>query len=412
MLGRKKGDNSIPIIGLEKVGDADHSYHIKHLREIGHAITSFLLKKKKKNRGARGLGEAAQHWLDLTRRMFCHLGPEEFKNTIKEVIKFEGTKFEETGLKTDLVDGISSVKFSFKDGDEIFAAEAMTHLLQKGAEHLVGSAMAAAMEFFLSTTLSKVWRDHAIGVFEESAYGMSYDFLANYLMDDSHSPAERFTTIRLLRSWLDLYDNAYEKKYSKQLLDWENKLMLIGAKQYAGWSGNGPKKGADYQYFVETYTFIARLFKFINFAATARSYYGDSADSIEEARRKFIDADRGFIYIAWAPYLNKIWEADLKKKGLSDCVKIGYSEDPDVRKDQIAGNIGTPDSIEIIDAWPVMNMREAEKVVHNKLDRFRLSPERELFGLEVDESISKVDEILQKVYGPSVKQRKTSSGFG
>ncbi|BEV36790.1 hypothetical protein CREGCYN_16020 [Synechococcus sp. M16CYN] len=67
--------------------------------------------------------------------------------------------------------------------------------------------------------------------------------------------------------------------------------MVYGAFYFKEWTGRGPKKSLSYPCFLERFTFIARLFKFINFAATAQSYYGDSADSPEEARRKSIDKD-------------------------------------------------------------------------------------------------------------------------
>ncbi|WP_042503548.1 competence protein CoiA family protein [Parasynechococcus marenigrum] len=189
-------DPSTPIIGLQKVDDSMYPEKIKHLRDIGSAITSFLLKKNKKNKGARDLGEAAQYWLDLNKSTFSKFGPEKYKKDISKNIKYEGTNFSDNGLKTDYVEEISSLKFTFRDGDEIFAAEAMTHLLQKGAEPLVGAAMAAAMELNLSTKLSQVWRDQGLGVFEEKKYGMGLDFFVDYLNDVKQSPAEHFTTVK------------------------------------------------------------------------------------------------------------------------------------------------------------------------------------------------------------------------
>ena len=53
-------------------------------------------------------------------------------------------------------------------------------------------------------------------------------------------------------------------------------------------------------------------------------------------------------------------------------------------KKEIAGNFAPPDSIEIVDYYPVIDMTKAEKFVHNKLKKYRLSSNREVFGLEKD----------------------------
>ncbi|BEV36791.1 hypothetical protein [Synechococcus sp. M16CYN] len=102
-------------------------------------------------------------------------------------MKLEGTTFEKTGIKTELVKQLKGLKFSFRDGDEIFAAEAITHLLQKGAEPLVGAAIAAGIELYLSNELSRAWREHAdLGIFEDNKYGIPIDLFINYLEDTSH----------------------------------------------------------------------------------------------------------------------------------------------------------------------------------------------------------------------------------
>ena len=162
-------------------------------------------------------------------------------------------------------------------------------------------------------------------------------------------------------------------------------------------------------YYQSMYHWLFRLFKYVNLRQTALEFYGDDAASPAEIARNSIDSKRGFIYIAWAPYLKGIWEPDLKRKGFKDCVKIGYSDDPDRRKTEIAGNIGPADSVSIESVWAVFDMKQAEKFIHRKLNRFRLSQDREIFGLGIEEAESKLNELIEEYSKP--KSKSSSKGF-
>ena len=155
---------------------------------------------------------------------------------------------------------------------------------------------------------------------------------------------------------------------------------------------------------------MMRLFKFINLRELSAEFYGDQRFSPAESRLRSIDADRGFIYIAWAPFFKDIWKEDLLNKSFIDCVKIGYSDDPERRKDEIAGNICPPESIEIIDYFPVFEMKKAENLVHRKLNKFRILGNREMFGLTQDEAKTNVKRVLDKYQQQSIKT-KLGKGF-
>ena len=134
----------------------------------------------------------------------------------------------------------------------------------------------------------------------------------------------------------------------------------------------------------------------VDFHNLAKEFYGDNAKSPAELRRLSIDKNRGFIYVAWSDYFKDIWKKSLNQKGLSDAVKIGYSDDPDRRKDEIGGNLVPPDSIEICDKWPVSDMKGAEKYIFNKLRKNRLTSQREIFGMSKNEAVQKVDNEISK----------------
>ncbi len=340
------GSGNKPVIALEKVTDEKYSEQIKTLREMGSAI-NLGINNNSKNAGIRDLADAAKYWLKLNRQVVEKIGIDEFKSSTIESLKSEGS----IGiLNTDLTEQLSSLSFRFGNREQLFAAEAINHLLTKGAEPLVASAMSAAMQLFLSTELTRVWRKHAtnLGVFESNSYAMSTDFLHSYLDDATQHPQATFTTARLLRSWLQAFEDDDCKQTISKLLDMEGNISKFGLIYDKSWTGSINKR-SDKPYFTETFSFIYRLFKFINFSQTAACFYGDNPTSIEETRRNTVDDKRGFIYIAWAPYLKDVWQIDLKRMNLSECVKIGYSDDPERRKTEIAGNIGPADSISIED---------------------------------------------------------------
>ena len=59
-------------------------------------------------------------------------------------------------------------------------------------------------------------------------------------------------------------------------------------------------------------------------------------------------------------------------------------------------NIATSiNSIEIIDYYPVIDMTKAENFVHNKLKKYRLSSNREVFGLDKDNANNLVNNIME-----------------
>lgn len=396
-----------PFIDLQKVNDENFNEYITMLRDFGDIISQGM-RIKNDNKGIKSLVEASQYWIDLNREVITKGGSEEHRKVLKEALKYEGG-INKNYVVSESIEQLKELKYSFSDRDNTFAVESITHLLTKGAEPLVASATSGAMQLFLSTELTRVWRQHAkVGVFEEEQYAMSTEFLLSYLDDGNQATEATFTSARLLRSWLQLYDDSNFEEVINKITSMEKDLMLFGAKYRKDW-GKNSKKGATRPFFVETYSFITRLFKFINFADTAKSFYGDDSSSPEEMRRKAIDANRGFIYIAWAPYLKGIWEPDLKRKGFKDCVKIGYSDDPDRRKTEIAGNIGPADSVSIEDVWPIFDMQQAEKFIHRKLNRYRLSQNREIFGLAVEEAQSKVDELIKEFSKP--KSKSSNKGF-
>ena len=111
---------------------------------------------------------------------------------------------------------MSTVEFAFKDGDEIFAAEVMTHLLQRGTEPIVGAAMAAAMEFFLSTTLSKVRRENAVDIVEDNKLKHNKFIPGVRIAIKNKSQIKNKNNVLLVLAW-NFYNDI--KKNNKDLSD-------------------------------------------------------------------------------------------------------------------------------------------------------------------------------------------------
>lgn len=166
----------------------------------------------------------------------------------------------------------------------------------------------------------------------------------------------------------------------------------------------------EQKYIYKVAALAAAVFQFTDIQNVCRQFYGDDRNSPAEQELLNYDKKRGFIYVATVKGMEGLWSDALAKKGLASCVKVGYSDDPDRRKKEIAGQIAPPEAVEIIAAYPVMDMKRAENYVHRKLGKWRLSGAREVFGLTADDAEVRVGELLRE----HVQSETTpgTNGFG
>ena len=365
--------------------------------EIVRYLRSFR-KIKDKIKSSKEINELLSYWPETLRMVKNKASESQFLELLSQLSK-EGTD----GLL--VVNGWNSLQFSFSADDQLFANEAINHLLSKGAEPLIYSIFGAAMHLWLSVELTYAVRNFAVNdAGEPDNSFIDKSFLDCFMANENVDPVSRYCLSKFSYCLSHLTVGKPNEFWSQCLYY----FVHVGHHE----NSNLFPKGLSREAKVEIYSAIMRIFKFLNLKSVAASYYGDNRESPEEARLRAIDQNRGFIYIAWAPYLKGVWETDLKKKSFSDAVKIGYSDDPDRRKNEIAGNIGPSNSIEILDVWPVFDMKKAEQFVHHKLKRFRLSPDRELFGLNRTESVQRVGLIINEYEAVNEKGVRTSSkGF-
>jgi hypothetical protein len=101
----------------------------------------------------------------------------------------------------------------------------------------------------------------------------------------------------------------------------------------------------------------------------------------------FSNSDDGFIYLGHDPALDRIWH--------KPSVKVGKSIDPERRGRQLAGQC-LPRPLRIHRVWYVSDMRRAEQLVFQSLQRKRAKGNREIFHLQVSEAAGRIDSILRR----------------
>lgn len=107
--------------------------------------------------------------------------------------------------------------------------------------------------------------------------------------------------------------------------------------------------------------------------------------NIEITIPKSVSQNRGYIYLL----RNAAHDLDVFKIGLTT-----YTVEE--RAQQLSGT-SSPDKFMIINRWAVQDCVLAEKLIHEKLDSFRLNPKREFFKIKLENAIKEIIPIIEKI---------------
>lgn len=96
--------------------------------------------------------------------------------------------------------------------------------------------------------------------------------------------------------------------------------------------------------------------------------------------------NRGYVYVMRSAAHDK------------DIYKIGMTRrTTDVRSDEISRHTGVPDKYLVIQDWEFNDCVKAEALIHEKLDRYRLSPNREFFKVKYKTITETFEEVLKEL---------------
>lgn len=98
-----------------------------------------------------------------------------------------------------------------------------------------------------------------------------------------------------------------------------------------------------------------------------------------------LSINRGYIYLL----RNPSHELDLFKIGLTTKIV-------EERAKQLSGT-PSPDKFVIINRWQVMDCAIAEKLIHQKLDKYRINPKREFFKIKLEDAIKEISPIIDQI---------------
>jgi len=100
----------------------------------------------------------------------------------------------------------------------------------------------------------------------------------------------------------------------------------------------------------------------------------------------------GYIYLLRDP----AHELDLFKIGLT-------TKTVEERAKQLSGT-HSPDKFVIINRWQVADCVLAEKLIHQKLDNYRINPKREFFKISLEDAIKKISPIIDQINKNGTRQ--------
>jgi hypothetical protein len=107
--------------------------------------------------------------------------------------------------------------------------------------------------------------------------------------------------------------------------------------------------------------------------------------NVEITIPKTASQNKGYIYLL----RNAAHELDVFKIGLT-------TNTVEERAKQLSGT-PSPDKFIIINRWPVQDCVLAEKLIHKKLDSYRLNPKREFFKIKLEDAIKEIIPIIDKI---------------
>lgn len=107
--------------------------------------------------------------------------------------------------------------------------------------------------------------------------------------------------------------------------------------------------------------------------------------NIEITIPESLSQNKGYIYLL----RNAAHDLDIFKIGLT-------TNAVEKRAKQLSGT-PSPDKFMIINRWAVQDCVLAEKLIHEKLDSFRLNPKREFFKIKLEDAIKEIIPIIEKI---------------
>lgn len=88
----------------------------------------------------------------------------------------------------------------------------------------------------------------------------------------------------------------------------------------------------------------------------------------KNVEKTFSDPNRGYIYVL----RSAAHEKDIFKVGLTTRLS-------EVRSNELSRNTGSPDKFLVVQEWEVSDCKVAEKLIHERLEKYRINPKREFF---------------------------------
>lgn len=83
---------------------------------------------------------------------------------------------------------------------------------------------------------------------------------------------------------------------------------------------------------------------------------------------------------------------------VKDIFKIGMTQrDPDLRSAELSGSTNSPDKFLVVQEWNVSDPATAEKLIFERLNKYRLNPNREFFRAPYQEIFKTIHEVIAEL---------------
>ena len=78
--------------------------------------------------------------------------------------------------------------------------------------------------------------------------------------------------------------------------------------------------------------------------------------------------------------------------------KIGLTtRNTKTRAKELSSSTGAPDKFLVAQEWRVADCAQAERAIHERLERYRVNDRREFFKIEYDVAVAAISEIVRSV---------------
>jgi len=114
---------------------------------------------------------------------------------------------------------------------------------------------------------------------------------------------------------------------------------------------------------------------------------GETFSVFKDSNIKGINTERsGYIYVMRSAAHDK------------DVFKIGATKrSSEIRSDELSRTTGSPDKFLVAEDWQVKDCFLAEKLIHEKLKKYRINPSREFFRISYREIIKEIENIIKEL---------------